>query len=475
MQTKKIAIIGAGPAGLSAAYQLAKAGYPVSIFEADRQVGGMAKSISLWDQTVDLGPHRFFSNDLKVNSFWLEVVGKDYRMVRRLTRIYYDGKFFFYPLKPLEAIRKLGLRKGAACAISFLKQQVLPVRDEGTFESWVVRRFGRRLFSIFFQSYSEKLWGIPCTALDQDFAAQRIKKLSLFSAIWQAFRATSKAKHQTLAEKFAYPLEGTGMVYERMATKIQDWKGQLHLQCPVQKVEPQPNGQIKLISEAGEELFDHVISSMPLSLLVRQLPDVPLAVKQSIEQLRFRNTSLVYLQIEGENPFPDQWLYIHAQQLQTGRITNFSNWIPETHAQSPRTILCLEYWSFDQDPLWTMDEANLIALATEELSKIDLISVSKISNGKVIKIPKCYPVYEKGYKVPLGFIQEYLQQIPNLSVIGRYGAFKYNNQDHSILMGLLAAENIIKGASLHDLWQINTDYDVYQEKASISETGLVAG
>lgn len=472
---RKIAVIGAGPAGLTAAYQLVKEGYDVTVFEASDTVGGMSKSLELWGQRVDLGPHRFFSNDLVINNFWLEIVGRDYQMVNRLTRIYYADNFFHYPLKPFQAIWQLGILEGIQCIFSFLRQQIFPINEEKTFETWVIRRFGRKLYSIFFKSYSEKLWGISCKELDEDFAAQRIKKLSLFSAIWEALKMTEEVRHQTLVEQFAYPKQGTGMVYERMAERILKRNGRIKLQTPVVRVMPQEDARIVVATHNGEEIFDHIISSMPLSILVRQLPNVPEQVRTSVSKLRFRNTTLVYLLARGENLFPDQWLYIHASHLKTGRITNFSNWVTDIKNNKKQTILCLEYWSFEEDEIWKMGEDKLIELAKNELNDTGLISACIISEGKVVRIPKCYPVYQRGYKEPLQAVQHYLDSISNLSVIGRYGAFKYNNQDHSILMGLLAAENIIKGETIHNLWNINTDYGIYQEKASITEVGLSLG
>jgi protoporphyrinogen oxidase len=475
MLNKKIAIIGAGPAGLTAAYQLVKEGYQVTVFEASESVGGMSKSIELWGQRVDLGPHRFFSNDLKINKFWLEIVGKDYKMVNRLTRIYYHGKFFNYPLKPYTAIYQLGFLEGLLCAFSFLKQKFLPTSDQKSFESWVIKRFGKRLFNIFFKSYSEKLWGISCSELDEDFAAQRIRKMSLFSAIWQSFKPSKNPKHQTLVEKFAYPNQGTGIIYEKMADYIVKNRGKINLKNPVYRILPKEEGGIIVTTNSIEEVFDHVVSSMPLTLLVNQLPNVPSQVLKSIEQLKFRNTTLVYLKAEGENLFPDQWLYIHSTQLKTGRITNFSNWVPDIKNYKKQTILCLEYWSFEDDEIWEMEEYKLIELAKNELNETGLVPTSILKEGKVVRIPRSYPLYQKGYKEPLQVVQKYLDSISNLSIIGRYGSFKYNNQDHSILMGLLAAENIIKEVKIHNLWGINTDYGVYQEKASITEVGLRLG
>ncbi len=472
MSEKKIAVIGAGPAGITAAYELTKKGFKVDLYEAGDRVGGLAKSIDLWGQTVDLGPHRFFSNDNRVNKLWLEVVGRDYKMVDRLTRIYYKKKFFFYPLKPFDALLKLGIWKGCVCMMSFFKEKVFPIKKDGSFETWVIGRFGYRLYSIFFKTYSEKLWGISCRDLDEDFAAQRIKKLSLFEAVWNSIFKSGKNKHKTLVDQFAYPTGGTGMVYERMAAFITSKGGNVFTSTPVRKLSMKEGAVTSLVLESGEQKpYDHLISSMPITILVKNLEEVPAHVLQSTERLKFRNTLLVYLKVEGENVFPDNWLYVHADDLKMGRITNFSNWVPEINKGRKETIVTIEYWAYDADDIWKMENASLIALASDEMKKTGLIGEYAISEGHVVRIPRCYPVYNRGYKEPLKAVENFLSSVKNLSVIGRYGAFKYNNQDHSILMGILAAENIADGKN-HNLWEINTDYEVYQEKSTITATGL---
>ena len=468
----RVGVIGAGPAGLTAAYQLAKAAQ-VDVFEASDAVGGLARSLRLWDQTVDLGPHRFFSSDARVNRFWLEIVGRDYKIVERLTRIYYRGRFFDYPLAAGNVLANLGPLESARCVLSYLRQKVLPSphpAHQQSFESWVVARFGRRLFEIFFKSYSEKLWGIPCTQLDADFAAQRIRGFSLGQAVQGALRL-SRTKHRTLVDRFAYPVQGTGMLYERMAEGIRH-RGRVWLQSPVARVlheGMQITGLETLDGRAHS--FDHVVSTMPLTLLVRALGPAPPEVEQAAAALRFRNTILVYLHVDASDLFPDQWLYIHAPDLQTGRVTNFRNWIPELYGTAKTTIVALEYWCFDGDPIWSESDEVLIARATDEIARAKLSGGAKVLDGRVVRLPRCYPMYAIGYKEHLATIVEYLRGFAGLSVIGRYGAFKYNNQDHSILMGLLAAENVLEGAQ-HDLWSVNTDYESYQESALITESGL---
>lgn len=472
---KKVAVIGAGPAGITAAYELAKAGIQVEVFEASPEVGGLAKTIDLWGQKVDLGPHRFFSNDTRINKAWLEVVGRDYHMVDRLTRVYYKNKFYFYPIKAGDALKKLGFFTSAACFFSFMWQKVKPVKQDGTFESWVVSRFGWKLYSIFFKTYSEKLWGISCNELDADFAAQRIKKLNMWEAIKSAFTGNkNKSKHKTLVDQFAYPTGGTGMVYERMKDAVIEKGGKVHLKTPVKRVLQRDGAVYGLELENGSvHEYDHVVSSMPFTLMVTRLPETPQHILDLTKTLTFRNTMLVYLKVEGKDLFPDNWLYVHSTDLKMGRITNFRNWVPEILNGQDSTIVVLEYWCYDNDPEWTQSEEAWIELAKSELNKTGLIKGAPITEGFVYKIPRCYPVYSRGYKERLKPVEEYLTTVKNLSVIGRYGAFKYNNQDHSILMGILAAENIAKGTN-HNLWEINTDYEDYQESSTITESGLAA-
>lgn len=467
----KIAIIGAGPAGMTAAYQLSKKINEVDVFEASSSVGGMAKTIDLWNQKVDIGPHRFFSNDNRINELWLEVVGNDYEMVDRLTRIYYNKKFFHYPIKAFDALKNLGIFTAISCVMSYGVEKLSPTKDTSTFEGWVTNRFGKKLYSIFFKTYTEKLWGIPCNVLDADFAAQRIKKFSLGEAMKSALFGNS-GKHKTLVDQFAYPHEGTGMVYERMASFVTRQGGNVFLNTPIKRVLTKDNKAYAIELENGTiKEYDHIISSMPLSLMVTRLPEVPENIKIAANSLKFRNTIIVYLNVQAKDLFPDNWLYVHSADLRMGRLTNFRNWVPQVNGKEQSTICALEYWCYDEDDFWNWSDEKLIELGKEELRKTGLINNAEISAGHVYKIPRCYPVYGSGYKDTLIPVENYLKTIDNLHVIGRYGAFKYNNQDHSILMGMLAAENILENKN-HNLWNINTDYEDYQEASVITKTGL---
>jgi protoporphyrinogen oxidase len=345
-------------------------------------------------------------------------------------------------------------------------------RDPGTtFQSWVESRFGKRLTHHFFKTYAEKLWGIPTSELDAEFAAQRIKKLSLWEAIKGALFGGGGEKHKTLVDQFAYPKKGTGVVYQRMKDSIEKNGGKVYLRTPIRELVTSGKVVKGVKLESGEiRNYDEVISSMPLTLLVTRLKDLPPKVEKATKSLRFRNTLIVYLQLKGDNIFPDNWIYLHSENLKMGRITNFRNWTKGILNGKKETILALEYWCFDEDDFWHWDDEKYIELAKEELVKTGLVTMDKILDGKVMRVPRCYPVYGHGYRKPLKVVEDFLRQYKHIQVIGRYGSFKYNNQDHSILMGIMATENILDNAD-HDLWNVNSD-DEYQESSRITKTGL---
>jgi len=473
----KIAIIGAGASGMTAAYELSKeiGGKlaTVDVFEKSASVGGLSKSISLWNQRVDLGPHRFFSKDSSINELWLEVVQKDYEIIDRQTRIYYNKRFFDYPIRAFNALSGLGIFEATRCLFSYMAARINPPKDTSTFEGWVISRFGFRLYNIFFKTYSERLWGIPCNELDSDFASQRIKKLSLFEAIKNALFPGKGNTHATLVEQFAYPVGGTGSVYESMQRFIEAKGGRVMTGTGIDRVITSHGRVTSIQLENGNLLqYDHVISTMPLTQMVEKLPEVPVHVLEQTRKLRFRNTILVYLKVDRTDLFPDQWLYIHDPSVKFGRVTNFRNWIPSVYGKSNSSILCMEYWCNFDDELWSMSQEEIISIAKQEIVRAGLVPPGLNMEGEMLKLPRCYPVYFRAYRKALAPVEEYLKTIEGLHVIGRYGAYKYNNQDHSILMGMRAAENIIRDAG-HNLWEINTDYEVYQESSVITKTGLV--
>lgn len=471
---KKIVILGAGPAGLTAAYNLSKSDdCEVLILEISDQVGGMARSFSLFNQIVDVGPHRFFSSDPRINKLWLEVVGKEYKMVNRTTRIYYKNKFFNYPLKALNALINLGLIETVLCVLSYFKAKFFPPKSIHNFETWVVSRFGHRLYSIFFKDYTEKLWGISCEELGTEFAEQRIKKFSLGEAIL-ALLPFGKNKHKTLVDQFAYPLGGNGAVYTKMLDLFLKNKGTIKFKTHASNIHfDEQTKEFELTLNDGSSLrCDHLISSMPVNQFISIFSNSSSAILKHAENLRFRNTLILYVNIPKEHLFKDQWLYIQDKSALSGRITNFSNWVPEIREGNwGNTVLALEYWCFENDEIWGMDDVQLKSIAIKDLISCNFIqNASEVLDFKSLKVPKCYPIYYGDYKTHLNEIIEFFQPYQNLQLIGRYGSFKYNNQDHSILMGILAAKNIMEDEK-NDLWEINTDYE-YQESSTITATGL---
>jgi protoporphyrinogen oxidase len=352
----------------------------------------------------------------------------------------------------------------------YLRVKIFPVKEPKTFEDWVSNRFGKKLFEIFFKHYSEKLWGIPCTRIDADWAAQRIKSLSLWEALIHALTGDKNKKHKTLLDQFSYPKSGTGMLYERAAGFIRANGGDIFFSSPVKRILQDETGKATsiLLTDGTIRCADFIVSSMPVTDLIKGLDHVPGEVLTAASKLYFRNTILVYLEVESSDLFPDNWIYVHAPEVKHGRITNFRNWSPELYGANATSILCMEFWAFDGDQLWRDDETTITSLATREIRTLGLIPESTaISRSHVVRVPRCYPVYETGYREHLGKVENWLDTVQNLIPIGRYGAFKYNNQDHSILMGILAAEKITKNPVIN-LWGINTDTE-YQETEKVKD------
>jgi len=460
-----VVVIGAGPAGMAFACRYIEHGGKVKLLEASPFVGGLARSFELWGSTVDLGPHRFFSADPEVNKYWHSHVKDDFIMVNRLTRIYYMGKFFNYPLQAFNALKNLGLLKAFLALQSYVFCKFFPPKQDGSLENWVISKFGSRLFRTFFKVYTEKVWGITCKEIDADWAAQRIQGLTLWGAIKSALFANKDNKLKTLVDEFAYPRTGNSLFYERQKELILESGNEIFLSEPVERIIVENSKVRAIISKSGiSHPATEVISTMPITQLIKGMDGVPSQVLEAATQLTFRNTILVYLQISQSSLFEDQWLYIHDPKLLHGRITNFNNWSESMIGDKTKTIVCMEFWCFDSDQIWEESNEELVQRGKDELVLTGLCKEEDIIQGKVLKIKKSYPVYRKGYKEKLKIVQDYLDSIEGLHPIGRYGSFKYNNQDHSILMGLLAADSISNGSKIN-LWNVNTE-STYQESAS---------
>ncbi len=469
--SKRVAIIGAGPAGLTAAYILAKGNQEVVVFEKDPQyVGGISRTESYNGYHFDIGGHRFFSKSKEVEDFWTEILGDEMLERPRSSRIYYNNHFFSYPLVAFEALRKLGIFESALCVLSYLKAKAFPVKNPTNFEEWVTNQFGKRLFNIFFKTYTEKVWGIPCNEISADWAAQRIKGLSLSSAIFNALfkpnkKATDKDKViKTLIDSFRYPKQGPGMMWEACAEKSKAMGVTLHMNCGVQKIEYTNNSwTVQTTSQGNVTGFDYVLSTAPMRELVANvLPAFPATVAANAAALGYRDFLTVVLICKDEDAFSDNWIYIHDPKVKVGRVQNFKSWSPYMVPDPSMACYGLEYFCFEGDGLWTSSNADLIALGKKEIEKIGLTKASAVVDGYVVRQPKAYPVYDQFYKARVDSVRDALTNYPGLYLIGRNGMHKYNNQDHSMMTAMLAAKNIIAGKELYNLWDVNEDAEYHE-------------
>jgi protoporphyrinogen oxidase len=458
-------IIGAGPAGLTAGYALAKQGVQSIILEKADQVGGISRTETYKGYRFDIGGHRFFTKVQEVQQLWQEVLGSDLIKVPRLSRIYYDGDFFQYPLEPWDALSKIGLLQSGLMIASYLKRQLYPLPIEENLEQWVINRFGGRLYSTFFKTYTEKVWGVPCTEIQADWAAQRIKGLSLKKAITNALLGTNDTK--TLIKEFDYPRLGPGMMWERFQEKLEHQGSPTHLGTNVIRLEHQAGRITRVLAERQGQLLEfkpeQVISSMPVSLMLQRLrPLPPQPVLEAAQSLKYRDFLIVSLIIEQEHLFPDNWIYIHSPEFEVGRIQNFKNWSPEMVPDPRKTCVGMEYFCSEGDRLWELSDQELVELASREIVGLDLLdNLDRIKDGTVIRQHKAYPVYDGEYREHLTVICDYLQTFENLQTVGRNGMHRYNNQDHSMLTGLLAAKNVL--GEHHDLWQVNTERSYHED------------
>jgi protoporphyrinogen oxidase len=479
-QKKKVVIAGAGPAGLTAAYQLCKEKIPSVVLEKDNVVGGISRTVNYKGYLFDIGGHRFFTKVKAVDDMWREVLGEK-RFLRRsrLSRIYYNKKFFYYPLKASNALLGLGILNSFRMLGSYIKAQIFPIRSERSFEDWISNRFGKRLYKTFFKTYTEKVWGIPCNEISADWAAQRIKGLSLISTIKNALLTTQiKDKSdiiKTLIDAFDYPEKGPGQMWEMVADSIQQNGSCLRMNSDVEKIH-HAGGKITAFdvkSDGKVETVEgtHFISSMPMQELIRKFePAVPDYVLAAADQLGYRDFLTVSLIIKKADLFQDNWIYIHDPEVKVGRIQNFKNWSPAMVPDPSKTCLGLEYFCFEGDGLWTMSDEDLIALGTKELAALGLVDPNDVEDGAVVRMPKAYPVYDGVYVEAVNTIRDYLMGMPNLYLVGRNGMHKYNNQDHSMLTAMLSVKNIL--GARYDVWGVNVDNEYHEEITEQEEKEL---
>ena len=468
----KAVIIGAGPAGLTAAYLLAKEGQPVTVLEADAEyVGGISRTVRYKGFHFDIGGHRFFSKSKEVEDFWTEILRDDLLNRPRSSRIYYNGKYFSYPLKAFEALTKLGVFESARCVASYAWARVSPNPNEKSFEDWVSNRFGKRLFSIFFKTYTEKVWGMSCKEISADWAAQRIKGLSLASAIKNAVLPKKKPKNRsevikTLIDTFRYPRKGPGMMWERCAEKIRAMGGQVLLgRRATRCVFDEASNTWTVTADTGETFTgEHVISSTPIRHLGKIIePGLSEGALRASQSLRYRDFLTVGLILKDRDLFADNWIYIHDPKVKVGRIQNYKSWSPEMVPDQERCCYGLEYFCFEGDGTWTMKDSDLIELAKKELQQIGLARAEDVLDGCVIRQIKAYPVYDDDYSKHVAAVRAEIDaKYPNLHLVGRNGMHKYNNQDHAMMTAMLTARNILAGVKQFDVWEVNQDAEYHE-------------
>ena len=470
-------IVGAGPAGLTAAYELSKAGLSSVVLEKDEVVGGISRTVNYKGYHFDIGGHRFFTKVRAVDEMWHEVLANGQFLRRsRLSRIYYNKKFFYYPLRATNALLGLGIWNSALIFLSYLRAQIFPERREETFDQWISNRFGKRLYRIFFKTYTEKVWGIPCDQIMAEWAAQRIKGLSLLAAVKSALIQKQQSKGdviKTLIDAFDYPKLGPGMMWETVKGIVEERGTEIRLKAGVEKI-LREEGRVRALEvtvDGKPETIEgtHFISTMPIRELIQKLdPPAPPEVLKAAEALNYRDFLTVALIINKPELFPDNWIYIHDADVKVGRIQNFKNWSPEMVPDPEKTCLGLEYFCFEGDGLWTMADADLIKLGKKELGMLGLVNPADVVDGSVVRMPKAYPVYDGTYAESLRVVREFLNEVPNLQLVGRNGMHKYNNQDHSMLTAMLAVKNIL-GAN-YDLWQVNAEQEYHEEVTDRDKT-----
>jgi protoporphyrinogen oxidase len=461
--TQTTLVLGGGPAGLTAGYLLERSGRDVVVLEAEDQVGGLAKTVEIDGYRFDLGGHRFFTKVTEVDALWHEILGDEFLRRPRMSRIYWNNRYLDYPLRGADVIKKLGPIELTRCMASYVRAALRRNKVDDSLEDWVSNRFGRRLFELFFKSYTEKVWGVPTTEIRAEWAAQRIKGLSFFSAARAAFFGNRGDKVKSLISEFNYPRFGPGQMWDAMTSAIEAEGGEVRLETPVERIELAGSRVIEI--EAGGESYalpDAVISSLPLREVVMMAhPKAPQKVIDAAQGLRYRDFLTVALVVDGEDLFPDNWIYIHEPGVRVGRIQNYRSWSPWMVPDPDKACVGLEYFCFAGDDLWSMDDDALVALASDELERLGLAAKSKVERGFAIRVPKAYPIYDADYAARVEVIREWLDGIENLQQVGRNGLHRYNNSDHSMLTAMRAVDNLIDGAD-HDIWAVNAE-SVYHE------------
>ncbi|MGH3936647.1 MAG: NAD(P)/FAD-dependent oxidoreductase [Pseudonocardiaceae bacterium] len=476
----EVVIIGAGPAGLTAAYELARNQVPATVLEADDVIGGISRTVERDGWRFDVGGHRFFTKVSRVEALWHDILPNgDFLLRPRQSRILYRGEFYDYPLRPFGALRSLGAAEAARCVLSYAWARLRPPTDQSHLEGWVTARFGYRLYRHFFKTYNEKVWGVAATEIQSDWAAQRIKDLSLANAVLNGLLPGRHRKQITsLIEEFHYPRYGPGMMWERCCELVEAAGSKVYLGQPVTRIRHDDGRVVSVEATADEAVTSypctHLISSMPLPDLVRAMdPPAPPAVRAAAGELRFRDFLTVALVVPESQAFPDNWIYVHSPQVRVGRIQNFGAWSPAM-VKPGHTCLGLEYFVFSGDELWELPDADLVGLGTHELAILGLVDPEQVQAGYVVRMPKAYPVYDQDFRANVDVLRGWLaEHAGNVHPVGRNGMHRYNNQDHSMLTAMLTVDNIL-GRGDHDVWSVNVEAH-YHEHNEYHEHNTVAG
>jgi protoporphyrinogen oxidase len=491
-QAVDVAIIGAGPAGLTAAYQLTKLGYSVTVIEKDPvYVGGISRTVEHDGFRFDIGGHRFFSKSKEVVDLWNEILPDDFIERPRMSRIYYEGKFYSYPLRGFEALMNLGIWRSAMCMLSYAKAKAFPTKDPRSFEQWVVNQFGHKLYSIFFKTYTEKVWGMPCDEMSADWAAQRIKGLSLGGAVIDGLKRSlglNKRRNdgmavKTLLETFRYPRQGPGMMWDAARDKVLAGGNRVLMGTALHQIsQDQATGRWRFAARRGDEMLTinagHVISSAPMRELAGRIHPLPVTLPNALD-LNYRDFLTVALMIRSDDLFPDNWIYIHDPRVKVGRVQNFRSWSPEMVPDEALACVGLEYFCFEGDGLWSASDDDLVALATKELATLGLADPATVVGGRVVRQEKAYPVYDDAYRTNVEEMRGELEtRYPTLHLVGRNGMHRYNNQDHAMMTAMLTVRNIQAGERIYDIWAVNEDAEYHEsgnegERAALASERLV--
>ena len=490
-----VAIIGAGPAGLTAAYQLTKKGYSVAVIEKDPvYVGGISRTVEYKGFRFDIGGHRFFSKSQEVVDLWNEILPDDFIQRPRMSRIYYEGKFYSYPLRAFEALWNLGLWRSTQCMASYFRWKLFPHKDPKSFEQWVVNQFGHKLFSIFFKTYTEKVWGMPCDEMSADWAAQRIKGLSLGAAVFDGLKRSlglhrklnDGMQTKTLLETFRYPRRGPGMMWDAARDRVVEGGNRVLMGHSLQQLSHDKGlgrWRVAATGPQGETVTlsaRDVISSAPMRELASRIHPLPATIPEALD-LKYRDFLTVALMIRSDDLFPDNWIYIHDPRVQVGRVQNFRSWSPEMVPDPHLACVGLEYFCFEGDGLWASSDDDLVALATKELAILGLCDPKSVVGGRVVRQEKAYPVYDDHYRSNVELMRTELEErYPTLHMVGRNGMHRYNNQDHAMMTAMLTVRNIEAGYRRYDIWQVNEDAEYHeageegQQREAVNESAKLA-